>query len=156
MGTWNAGEPNVIEVPSGKRVRVRSWRDAVDRKADVSAVLTPVASKEFSASSRPSVCGSEMVTIDWPDYRLPRRTSQALKQLQDLWARAESERVEITSGSGIGRAGTALAIFLIIDGMSPADAIDWVHEHYSQDAISSHAQRGFLMDFQHESERSYN
>ncbi|WP_124054184.1 protein-tyrosine phosphatase family protein [Arcanobacterium ihumii] len=147
MKNWQDTD-GVVEFPSGRRVRGRSWRASVTQEADVSVVLTTASGKEFSNNG---VIGSgETITIDWPDYRLPRRPSQAIQVLRDVWQRSDKELVEITCSGGVGRTGTALAILAIFEGMCSTDAIDFVQEKYNPGSVSEHAQRGFLKDFDSE------
>ena len=84
--------------------------------------------------------------IDWPDFRLPRRTSQAHEILKEAYERAKSERVEIVCGGGVGRTGTALAIIGVLDGMAPQEAIDYVKSHYNKLSVETPAQRAFVRD----------
>lgn len=145
MKSWNLGD-GVVEFPSGRRIRGRSWKDQAAEQADLSLMLTTVSGKEFASYSIfPS--SAESITIDWPDERLPRRASHAISQLYEVWKRAENERVEITCRTGVGRTGTALAIIAVFEGMAPDAAISFIRENYHQDAVSSPAQRGFLREY---------
>ncbi|MDY5589852.1 MAG: protein-tyrosine phosphatase family protein [Arcanobacterium sp.] len=146
MAAWDLGE-GVVEFPSGRRIRGRSWNQPISEYADVSAVLTTASPEEFAARHAVGM-GRELVYISWPDYRIPRRPQQAIEQLAELLERASSERVEITCGGGVGRTGTALAMMAIIDGMKASDAIDLVQTQYNPESATSHAQRGFLMDME--------
>lgn len=138
-------EPGVIELPSGRRVRGRSWRQATESPADFSVVLTTSVGNRFGVPRIVSDAG-ETVSIDWPDYRLPRRTAHARQVLLDALERSGTERVEITCAGGVGRTGTALAMLLVFDGMDPDEAIDYVREHYNAKAAASPAQRAFIRD----------
>ncbi|QOR47288.1 protein phosphatase [Trueperella pecoris] len=137
--------PGVIEFPSGRRVRGRSWRKAVDEPADLCIMLTTGVGARFG---RPGVTSSaeETITIDWPDFRLPRRPAQAHEVLRDAWERAAAERVEIVCGGGVGRTGTALAILGVLDGMEPHAAIDFVKKNYNERSVETPAQRAFVND----------
>ncbi|MDD7465644.1 MAG: protein-tyrosine phosphatase family protein [Actinomycetaceae bacterium] len=146
MDTWDLDE-GVVEFPSGRRIRGRSWNQPISKYADVSAILTTASPETFAARHAVGI-GREVVYISWPDNRLPRRPQQAIEQLSQLLERAHSQRVEITCGGGVGRTGTALAMLAIIDGMDAADAIAFVQRNYNPESVSSHAQRGFLMDME--------
>lgn len=144
MKQWHDTD-GVVEFPSGRQVRGRSWRASVSEDADISVVLTTASGKEFSNNG--VIGAGETITIDWPDYRLPRRPAQAIQLLREIWQRADNELVEITCSGGVGRTGTALAILAIFEGMKASDAIDFVQEKYNPGSVSEHAQRGFLKDF---------
>lgn len=143
MSTWDMGK-GVVEFPSGRRIRGRSWGESVCEYADVTAVLTTATAQEFAERNAPGIA-HDVVYISWPDYRIPRRPQQAKDQLRQLFDRAAHERVEITCGGGVGRTGTALAMLAMMDGLAPAQAIEYVQNAYNPDSVSSHAQRGFLM-----------
>ncbi|MDY5585322.1 MAG: protein-tyrosine phosphatase family protein [Arcanobacterium sp.] len=145
MERWQLGE-GVVEFPSGRRIRARSWKTDVAQVADLSIVLTTVAGKNFAAEhGYPGK--NETIIIDWPDERLPRRTVQATRILRDVWERSEKELVEITCRGGVGRTGSALAIIATFEGMNALEAIDFVRKNYNENSVKSHAQRGFLLDF---------
>lgn len=144
MSTWNMSE-GVVELPSGRRIRGRSWSDPVCEIADVSAILTTADPDVFAGRDAQGIA-ENVVYISWPDGRIPRRPQQAIEQLKDLLKSADDKRIEVTSGSGMGRTGTALAIMAVLEGMEPSKAIDFLHEAYSDDAVMSHAQSGFLAD----------
>ena len=144
MSTWDL-ENGVVELPSGRRIRGRSWHEPISEYADVTAVLTTATPEEFAQRQAVGI-SREVVYISWPDYRLPSRPMQAREQLARLLERAQEERVEITCGGGVGRTGTALAILAIMDGMDPEAAVEFVQREYNPDSATSHAQRGYLMD----------
>ncbi len=137
--------PGVIEFPSGRRIRGRSWRKSADENADLCIMLTTSAGSRLGRSGITS-SATETITIDWPDLRLPRRTSQAHDILKEAWERAETERVEIVCGGGVGRTGTALAIIGVLDGMEPQEAIDFVKANYNSNSVETPAQRAFVRD----------
>lgn len=145
MELWKPGE-GIVEFPSGRRVRGRSWKTKVSQDASLSVVLTTAVGKAFS-NHGVLLTAQETVMIDWPDYRLPRRPSQAARILHDAWERAAHERVEITCGGGVGRTGTALAILALYEGMDAEEAVEFVRRNYHPDAVLSHAQSGFLRGF---------
>lgn len=145
MENWKLGG-GVVQFPSGRRIRGRSWKEPTQQQADLSLVLTTVSGKEF-ASYSVFQGATKSVTIDWPDERIPRRVSHAISQLREVWNRALNERVEITCRTGVGRTGTALAIIAVFEGMDPDEAIAFVRENYHPDAVNSPAQRGFLREY---------
>lgn len=144
MGKWDMG-PGVVEFPSGLRLRGRSWRTPAEIPADVCVVLATGVGNRFGESKVMSNA-KETIVIDWPDFRLPRRSAHALEVLAEVGKRAQDERVEITSGDGLGRTGTAMAVIATLAGMDPQEAIDWVRNHYDHRAVGTHAQRAFVFD----------
>lgn len=140
----------VVEFPSGRRVRGRSWRKATEEPADLCVILTTGVGSRFG---HPGVVTSatETILIDWPDLRLPRRPAQAHEVLREAWERAENEKVEIVCAGGVGRTGTALAIIGVLDGMDPHAAIDFVKTNYDPHAVETPAQRAFVNDMGAES-----
>ncbi|XCB30741.1 protein-tyrosine phosphatase family protein [Arcanobacterium hippocoleae] len=145
MENWKLDD-GLVQFPSGRRIRGRSWKNPVAEEADFSLVLTTVSGKEFASYSLfPG--STENIMIDWPDERLPRRASHALSQLRQAWERSENERVEIVCRTGVGRVGTALAIIAVFEGMAPDAAIEFVRENYNRNSVSSPAQRGFIREY---------
>lgn len=141
---WNIA-PGVVEFPSGCRIRGRSWRKRVEEPADLCIMLTTSVGSRLGRAGITS-SAAETIVIDWPDLRLPRRTSQAHEILKEAYERAKSERVEIVCGGGVGRTGTALAIIGVLDGMAPQEAIDYVKSHYNKLSVETPAQRAFVRD----------
>ncbi|WP_344970648.1 hypothetical protein [Streptosporangium fragile] len=83
--------------------------------------------------------------VDWPDFSAPRRPEEAAGRLREALARIRrGERVEVACGGGRGRTGTALGALAVLQGMSPAEAVDWVRSAYDAKAIESRAQHRFL------------
>lgn len=145
MEQWDLTE-GVVEFPSGRRIRGRSWRQPVSQNATVSVILTTAAPGEFSTHSV-FEGDPDRIMIDWPDERLPKRTAHATEMLRQAWELAKTERVEITCRGGVGRTGTALAMIAVFEGLAPTEAIDFIREHYNEESVKSHAQRGFLREF---------
>ena len=141
---WNIA-PGVVEFPSGRRIRGRSWRNRGEENADLCIMLTTSVGSRLGRSVVTS-SADETIAIDWPDLRLPRRTSQAHEILKEAYERALTERVEIVCGGGVGRTGTALAIIGVLDGMAPQEAIDFVKKHYNENSVETPAQRAFVRD----------
>ncbi|VEI12960.1 Protein-tyrosine phosphatase [Trueperella bialowiezensis] len=141
---WKAA-PGVVEFPSGRRIRGRSWRQQAEEPADLCIMLTTGVGSRLGGNFVTS-SANETIAIDWPDYRLPRRTSQAHDVLKTAWERSASERVEIVCRGGVGRTGTALAIIAVLEGMDPQEAIDFIKQNYAHDAVETPAQRAFVRD----------
>jgi protein-tyrosine phosphatase len=76
-----------------------------------------------------------------------RRSADARAALEEAWARAVSERVEVACSGGHGRTGTALACLAVLDGVPPDEAVAWVREHYRRRAVETPAQARFARLF---------
>ncbi|GGM10351.1 phosphatase domain-containing protein [Micromonospora yangpuensis] len=134
---WSVDAPGVIELPSGRRFRGRGLRyDSPDGPTPTFAVhLTdkPTAEPQW-----------ERVWVRWRDFWLPADPDEALRVLRQAYDRAESDRVEIACGGGIGRTGTGLATLCVFEGMAPDEAVNWVRRHYHRRAVEVRWQRRFL------------
>lgn len=126
-----AGEPGVVELPSGRLVRGRGLRQELP-DPDFGLLLL--------GRDRPTAWPHRWVAR--PDFRLPRGDLRAA--LDDLLVRAGAERVELACGGGTGRTGTALACLAVLDGVPAADAVEWVRTHYRRRAVETPAQRRFV------------
>lgn len=131
--TWTAGDPGVVELPSGRRVRGRGLRQ--DLPAPEHGLL-------LLARDRPVPWPHRWVA--WPDFRLPRSPEDLRAALVDLLARSATERVELACAGGTGRTGTALACLAVLDGVPPDDAVRWVRTAYRPRAVETPAQRRFV------------
>jgi hypothetical protein len=67
--------------------------------------------------------------------------------LRELLERAETERVEIACGGGIGRTGTALACLAVLDGVPNDEAVTYVRQNYSRRAVETPWQKRFVARF---------
>lgn len=138
--TWDPIAPGVLALPSGRLIRGRGLRDA-----------PPVGpSPQFGVyllARRPDPVAWEAEWIRWPDFRLPADRDAAARLLRLAWERSAADRVEVACRGGRGRTGTALACLAIIDGVSPADAVAFVREHYSPHAVETPGQHRFVSDF---------
>ena len=76
---------------------------------------------------------------------MPTDRADALDALREALTRARAgERVEVACGGGIGRTGTALAAFAVLEGTTPADAVAWVRATYHRRAVETPWQRWWL------------
>ena len=73
-----------------------------------------------SPISPPADPGWEFRWVNWPDFRVPSSTSDAVAALRETHQRAASELVEICLRGGTGRTGTALALLAVLSGL-PAE-----------------------------------
>lgn len=85
--------------------------------------------------------------VVWPDFRLPRDRDDAADAFREAWRRAETERVEVACGGGVGRTGTALACLAVLDGVPAPDAVAYVREHYRRRAVETPWQRRYVAAF---------
>jgi protein-tyrosine phosphatase len=81
--------------------------------------------------------------ICWPDFRLPRSSSDAIAALGDVYERAASSRVEVACSGGTGRTGTAIAILARYAGVAGDDVVRWTRMNYRQLAVETPWQRRF-------------
>ncbi len=136
-GMWEQDSPSMLELPSGRRIRGRGLRagtpDGPDPEFGVYLLGRPPAPTPWTAR-----------WIRWPDFRLPTDRPAARQVLEEAWARAEAERVEIACAGGRGRTGTALACLAVLDGIPATEAVAYVREHYSRHAVETPWQRRFV------------
>jgi len=130
----------VIRLPSGRLVRGRALRQPIPDGDPPEFAL-------HLRGRRPAAVPWASEWIRWPDFGLPADRAAFARSIHQLWDRAGSERVEIACGGGRGRTGTALACLVVIDGLEPGDAIDYVRQHYSRQAVETPWQRRFVATF---------
>ncbi|HZB73014.1 MAG TPA: protein-tyrosine phosphatase family protein [Acidimicrobiales bacterium] len=137
MGAWAAGGPGVVELPDGRRVRVRGLRhgDVAGEEPELGIYLL---------GSPPPTTPWPALWIRWPDFRLPTDRDGALATLRQAHERAVAERVELACGGGIGRTGTALAVLAVLSGVDPAEAVPWVRRHHHPRAVETPWQRRWV------------
>jgi protein-tyrosine phosphatase len=82
--------------------------------------------------------------LRWPDFWLPSDPETAVDAIRDLHRRADTERVEVACGGGVGRTGTVLAACAVLDGLPPAEAVRFVRQRYHRRAVETPWQRAFL------------
>jgi hypothetical protein len=86
--------------------------------------------------------------IDWEDFGLPVNQEAAAAQIRQAFERAKGgDRVEIGCIGGLGRTGTALACMAILAGVPPAQAVQWVKDHYHPGAVETDAQNEWVLWF---------
>ncbi|MFI6474905.1 protein-tyrosine phosphatase family protein [Streptomyces sp. NPDC050516] len=137
---WDPSAEGVLQLPSGLLVRGRGLRKP----------LPPGPKPEFALhlrGRRPAPVDWDHQWLRWPDFWLPTDRPAFAQALRALLARAEKERVEVACGGGFGRTGTALACLAVLDGVSNADAVAYVREHYSHRAVETPWQRRFVARF---------
>ncbi|AGZ39989.1 protein-tyrosine phosphatase family protein [Actinoplanes friuliensis] len=138
--TWPADGPGVVTLPSGRLVRGRGLRRPLPSGPEPELGV-------YLLGSEPAPTTWEARWVRWPDFRLPSDRAQAAAVLGEAWRRAATERVEVACWGGRGRTGTALACLAVLDGVDPADAVEWVREHYHRGAVETPWQRRFVRRF---------
>ncbi|MFF7068200.1 phosphatase domain-containing protein [Streptomyces pseudovenezuelae] len=141
MKGWDAHEPGVLRLPSGRLVRGRGLRYPLDPAAPV-----PTYGVYLLGDVPPEVPWASR-WVRWPDFRLPADRGEARGVLVDAWERSVTERVEIACGGGRGRTGTALACLAVLDGVPPERAVAYVRGHYDRRAVETPWQRRYVRRF---------
>ncbi len=131
-GVW-LDQTGLVALPGGPRVRGRRLADPAS-PADFALLLAAGTPPDWPHRH-----------IRWPDFWVPRDRADALDALREAHRRAYAgQRVEVACRGGIGRTGTALAALVVLDGLSPAEAVDWVRQHYHHRAVETPWQRRWL------------
>lgn len=79
-----------------------------------------------------------------PDFGVPLAPGAARRRIAQAHELLSTERVEVVCGGGIGRTGTGLAALAILDGLSPADAVEFIRAEYHPRAVEMPWQHWFL------------
>jgi hypothetical protein len=137
---WNPTAPGVLTLPSGRRIRGRGLG------APLPAGVPPETGV-YLLGRPPEPMPWESRWVRWRNFRLPADPADLRAVLVQAWERAADERVELACHGGTGRTGTALACLAVLDGVSPADAVAFVREHYRPRAVETPAQRRFAARF---------
>ncbi|HKR49923.1 MAG TPA: protein-tyrosine phosphatase family protein [Pseudonocardiaceae bacterium] len=138
--TWESTAAGVLLLPSGKLVRGRGLKK----------LLPPGPRPDFALylhGREPLPVEWESRWLHWPDFWLPTDRPAFGKVLRELLERAETERVEIACGGGIGRTGTALACLAVLDGVPNDEAIAYIRKNYSRRAVETPWQKRFVARF---------
>ncbi|MFF4244579.1 protein phosphatase [Streptomyces sp. NPDC001822] len=129
-----------MALPSGRLVRGRGLRRPLPQGP-------PPAFAVLLLGGPPPPVAWESRWVRWPDFRLPSDRRAARAALEEAWARAGAERVEVACGGGRGRTGTALACLAVLDGVPAADAVAFVRRAYHPRAVETPWQRRFVLGF---------
>lgn len=138
--TWPPATPGLLELPSGRLVRGRGLRHALP-DGDPPTFALYLLGKEPPPTPWPSRW------LRWPDFRLPADRADAASAFEDALARTATDRVEVACGGGRGRTGTALACIAVLDGVPPAEAVDFVRRHYDRHAVETPWQKRYVRGF---------
>src|SRR5688572_16020355 len=126
-GGWDTATPGLLTLPSGRGVRGRAWRELpAGTQPELGLYLLP---------RPPAATPWESRWVRWPDFALPTDPAQLREALVDLLARCGDERAEVACLGGTGRTGTALACLAVLDGVPPAEAVDFVRRGYRPKAV---------------------
>ncbi|WP_448625244.1 protein-tyrosine phosphatase family protein [Geodermatophilus sp. URMC 64] len=136
---WGTGTPGLLRLPSGRVVRGRGVRRPLPDG--------PLPQFGVYLLGRAPEVAWESVWVRWPDFRLPTDPAAARAALEQAWARAATERVEVACGGGVGRTGTALACLAVLDGVPADEAVAYVRAHYHPRAVETPGQRRFVRAF---------
>ncbi|PZS26761.1 MAG: protein phosphatase [Pseudonocardiales bacterium] len=138
--TWEATAAGVLGLPSGRLVRGRALRRPLPPGPPPSFAV-------YLLGRPPPAVAWECRWLRWPDFWLPADRTAATGVLREAWGRAETERVEIACGGGLGRTGTALACLAVLDGVPNSEAVAYVRERYSSRAVETPWQGRFVRRF---------
>lgn len=139
-GGWAEGDPGVLTLPSGRRVRGRGLRAGppAGPDPDRGVYLTGAPPPEQPWPSR---------WVRWRDFWLPADRADFAAALAAAWRAAADGRVELACDGGHGRTGTALACLAVLDGVRPEDAVAFVRSGYDPHAVETPWQRRFVERF---------
>ena len=130
----------MMALPSGRLIRGRGLRIDNPYKPDPEFAVYLVGSDLSGVSW-------EYRWVDWPDFGLPVNPAELRERLAEALARSSTERVEVGCMGGRGGTGTALACLAVLDGAPAADAVAYVRQNYSPDAVETLEQASFVADF---------
>ncbi len=137
--------PGAIELPDGALVRGRGLRNP-----------TPEGTPDYGlylGSAKMRARRGAGITwphewVEWPDFRLPKSSEEAVALIRDLHARAVAgERVEVACGGGVGRTGTVIACLAVMAGVPSGDAVAWTRAHYNRRAVETPWQKRWVTRF---------
>ncbi|MFD4179192.1 protein-tyrosine phosphatase family protein [Streptomyces anulatus] len=138
--TWNAADPAVLALPSGRLVRGRGLRNPVPTGPEPDFAV-------YLLGRTPPPVAWESRWLRWPDFRLPADRAAARDLLEEVWERAAGARVEVACGGGMGRTGTALACLAVLDGVPADEAVAFVRDGYHPRAVETPWQRRYVRNF---------
>ncbi|CAM02744.1 hypothetical protein A8924_3863 [Saccharopolyspora erythraea NRRL 2338] len=138
---WEPSAPGVLRLPSGRLVRGRGLRHSLPAGPEPTYGL-------YLLGKQPPAVAWDSRWVRWPDFRLPADRADAADAFREAWRRAETERVELACGGGVGRTGTALACLAVLDGVPRTEAVAYVREHYARRAVETPWQRRFVTRFE--------
>ncbi|MFI9598412.1 protein phosphatase [Streptomyces sp. NPDC052043] len=138
---WDERAAGVLRLPSGRLVRGRGLRRALDPGAPLPSYGVYLLGKQ------PPDVPWESRWLRWPDFRLPADRAAARAVLAEAWRRAATERVDVACAGGRGRTGTALACLAVLDGVPAGEAVAYVRAHYDRHAVETPWQKRYVRNF---------
>ncbi|MEU4175750.1 protein-tyrosine phosphatase family protein [Streptomyces sp. NPDC026589] len=138
--TWNAADPAVLALPSGRLVRGRGLRKPLPAGPEPDFAV-------YLLGRTPPPVAWESRWLRWPDFRLPADRVAARELLHEVWDRSAGARVEVACGGGMGRTGTALACLAVLDGIPADEAVAFVRAGYHPRAVETPWQRRYVRNF---------
>jgi protein-tyrosine phosphatase len=135
---WEADEPGVLRLPSGRLLRGRGLRDSPPPNQPEFGLYLLGRPQRFDWPSR---------WVRWPDFWLPTDHTDAREAFAEALRRAGDERVEVACGGGRGRTGTALACIAVLDGVPAGEAVAYVRRHYDPHAVETPWQKRYIRNF---------
>ncbi|MFJ9890620.1 protein-tyrosine phosphatase family protein [Streptomyces sp. NPDC091287] len=138
--TWNAADPAVLALPSGRLVRGRGLRKPLPAGPEPDFAV-------YLLGRTPPPVAWESRWLRWPDFRLPADRATARELLHEVWDRSAGMRVEMACGGGMGRTGTALACLAVLDGVPADEAVAFVRDGYHPRAVETPWQRRYVRNF---------
>ncbi len=138
--TWDTTTPGVLHLPCGRLVRGRGLRRPMPDGAVPEFGL-------YLLGKPPVGMPWDTRWLRWPDFRLPADQEDVRDALDEVWRRADDERVEVARDGGRGRTGTALACLAVLDGVPAGEAVAFVREHYDAWAVETPWQRRYVARF---------
>ena len=133
---WNADDPGVVELPSGRRVRARSLRQRSE---------PPPSFGVYLSWRRPRGLEWEHRWIRCPDFWVPDEVPAFMDAIEELRSRSAHEPVEVGCPGGVGRTGLALGALAILDGVPPPQAVEWVRQRHHPRSVETPWQRRWLL-----------
>ncbi|MFH9138730.1 protein-tyrosine phosphatase family protein [Streptomyces sp. NPDC017524] len=140
IDTWNAADPAVLALPSGRLVRGRGLRKPLPAGPEPDFAV-------YLLGRTPPPVAWESRWLRWPDFRLPADRAAARELLHEAWDRSAGMRVEVACGGGMGRTGTALACLAVLDGVPSDEAVAFVRVGYHPRAVETPWQRRYVRNF---------
>jgi protein-tyrosine phosphatase len=138
--TWQAGDPGIMRLPSGRLVRGRGLRRPMPDGPEPTFGV-------YLLGKAPPPMSWEVRWLRWPDFWLPSDGDLARDLFGEAWRRATTERVELSCGGGRGRTGTALACLAVLDGVPASEAVGYVRRHYHPKAVDTPWQERYVARF---------
>jgi hypothetical protein len=84
-------------------------------------------------------------TVDWENMGLPVDFDDAVEAINEAYVIiGEGALVEVGCQGGIGRTGTVIACWALLDGVDPTDAVAWVRTNYLVRAVETPVQEWWV------------